>query len=51
MTTEVDLLEAAATLVVTVKSSWSIVEMIVQASDYIIKFVPKLKTRSSELCP
>jgi len=51
MTTEADLFEAAATLVVTVKSSWSTVEMIVQASDDIIKVVPKVKTRSSDLCP
>jgi len=51
MTTEADLLEAAATLVVTDKSSWSRVEMIVQASDDIIKVVPKMKARSSDLCP
>ena len=51
MTTEADLLEAAATLVVTVKSSWSTVEMIAQASDDIIKVVSKMKTRSSDLCP
>ena len=51
MTTEADLLEAAATLVVTVESSWSSVEMIAQASDDITKVVPKVKTRSSDLCP
>jgi len=50
-TTEADLLEAAATLVVTVESSWSTVEMIAQASDDITKVVPKMKTRSSDLCP
>jgi len=50
-TTEADLLEAAATLVDMVKSSWSTVEMIAQAIDDIIKFVPKVKTRSSDLCP
>ena len=31
--------------------SWSTVEMIAQASDDIIKVVPKMKTRSSDLCP
>ena len=41
MTNEADLLEAAVTLVVTVLSSWSAVEMIVQASDDIIEVVPK----------
>jgi len=51
MTTEADLLEAAATLVFTVEFSWSTVEMIVQASDDIIKVVSKMKTRSSDLCP
>ena len=51
MTTEADLLEAAATLVFTVEFSWSTVEMIAQASDDIIKVVPKMKTRSSDLCP
>ena len=50
-TTEADLLEAAATLVVTVKSSWGTVEMIAQASDDIIKVVPKMKTHSTDLCP
>jgi len=50
-TTEADLLEAAATLVVTVESSWSTVEMIVQTSDDIINVVPKIKTCSSDLCP
>jgi len=42
MTTEADLLEAAATLVVTVESSWSTVEMIVQTRYDIIKVVPKM---------
>jgi len=51
MTTEADLLEAAATLVVTVEFSWNTVEMIAQASDDVIKLVPKMKTRSSDLCP
>jgi len=51
MTTEADLLEAAATLVVIVKSSWSTVEMTAQASYDIVKVVPKMKTRSSDLCP
>ena len=51
MTTEADLLEVAATLVFTVEFSWSTVEMIAQASDDIIKVVPKMKTRSSDLCP
>ena len=51
MTNEAGLLETAVTFVVTVKSSWSTVEMIVQARDYIIKLVPKMKTRSSDLCP
>jgi len=37
MTTEADLLQAAATLVFTVEFSWSTVEMIAQASDDIIK--------------
>jgi len=41
MTNDTDLLEAAVTLVVIVKSSWSTVEIIVQASDDIIKVVPK----------
>jgi len=45
-----DLFGAAVTLVVIVKSSWSTVEIIVQASDDIIKVVPKMKTRSSDLC-
>jgi len=40
-TNEADLLEDAVTLVLTVKSSWSTVEMIVQVSDDIIKVVPK----------
>jgi len=51
MTTEADLLEAAATLVLTVEFSRSTVEMIAQASHDIIKVVPKMKTRSSDLCP
>jgi hypothetical protein len=51
MTNEAGLLEAAVTLVVTVKYSCSTVEMIVQASDDIIKVVPKMKTRSNDLCP
>jgi len=51
MSAEADLLEAAVTLVVTVKSSLSTVEMMVQVSDDIIKVVPKMKTRSSDLCP
>ena len=54
-TTEADLLEAAAaaaaTLVVTAESSWSTVEIIAQASDDITKVVPKMKTRSIDLCP
>jgi len=41
MTNESDLLEVAVTLVVTVKCSWSTVEMIVHTSDDIIKVVPK----------
>jgi len=41
MTNDTDLLEAAVTLVVIVKSSWSTVEIIVQANDDIIKVVPK----------
>ena len=41
MTNGADLLEAAVTFVVTVKSSCSTVEMIVQASDDITKVVPK----------
>jgi len=41
MTNDADLLEAAVTLVVAVKSSWSTVENIVQASDDIIKVVQK----------
>jgi len=49
MTTETDFLEAAATLVFTVEFSWSTVEMIAQASDDIIKVVPRTKTRSSYL--
>jgi len=51
MTTEADLLEATATLVFVVEFSRSTVEMIAQANDNIIKVVPKMKTRSSELCP
>ena len=51
MTTETDFLEAAATLVFTVEFSWSTVEMIAQASDDIIKVVPRMKTRSSDLWP
>jgi len=50
MTTETDLLETAATIVFTVELSWSTVEMIAQGSDDIIKVVPKMKTRSSDLC-
>jgi len=41
MNTEAGLLEVAATRVFTVESSWSTVEIIVQASDDIIKVVPK----------
>jgi hypothetical protein len=41
MTNEADLLEAAVTFVVTFKSSCSTFGMIVQASDDIIKVVPK----------
>ena len=41
MTNDADLLEAAVTLVDTVKSSWCTVEMIDQASNDIIKGVPK----------
>jgi len=52
MTTEADLLQAAAlTLVFTFESSLSTVEMIAQASYDIIKVGPKMKTRSSDLCP
>jgi len=51
MNNDTDLFEAAVTLVVIVKSSWGTVEIIVQASDDIIKVVPKIKTRSSDLCP
>ena len=51
MTTEADLMEAAAILIFTVEFSWSTVEMIVQASDDIIKVVPKMKTSSCDLCP
>jgi len=51
MTNDADLLEAAVTLVVIVKSSWSTVEIIVQASDDIIKVLQKMKTRSNDLCP
>ena len=51
MTTEADLLEAAATLAFTVEFSLSTVEMIAQASDDIIKVVPKMETRSSDLYP
>jgi len=51
ITTEADLLEAAATLVFTLAFSWSTVEMIAPASDDIIKVAPKKKTRSSDLCP
>jgi len=51
MTTESALFETAATLVFTVEFSWNIIEMIAQASDDIIKVVPKMKTRSSEPCP
>ena len=50
MTTEADLLQAAAALVVTVEFIWSTVEIIAQARDDIIKVVPKMKTRSSDLC-
>jgi len=35
----------------TVVFSWSTAEMMAQASNDIIKVVPKLKTRSSDLCP
>jgi len=41
MTNYADLLEATVTLVVIVNSSWSTVEIIVQASDDIIQVVPK----------
>jgi len=41
MTNEADLLEAAAKILFKVESSWSTVEMIAQASDDIIKVVPK----------
>ena len=41
ITNEADLLETAATLVLTVEFSWSRVEMVAQASDDIIKVVPK----------
>ena len=51
MTTEADLLEATATFVFTVEFSWRTVEMIAQASGDIIKVVPKMKTRSSDICP
>jgi len=51
MPTEADLLQAVATLLFTVEFSWSTVEMTVQASDDIIQVVPKMKTRSSDLCP
>ena len=51
MTTEADLLEAAAALVFIVEFSWSTVEMIVQASYDIIKVVPKMNTRFIDLCP
>jgi len=51
MPTEADLLEVAATRVFTVDSIWNTVEMIAQASDDIIKVVPKMKTRSSDLNP
>jgi len=51
MTNEADLLEAAAILVFTINSSLTTVELIAQASDDIIKVVPKMKTRSSDLCP
>jgi len=43
MTNDADLLKATVTLVVTVKSSWSTVEMTVQASDDIIKVEPKIE--------
>ena len=52
MTTEVDLLEAAAaTLLFSAESSLSIDEMIAQASYDIIKVAPKMKIRSSDLYP
>ena len=51
MPTEADLLEVAATRVFTVDSIWNTVEMIAQASDDIIKVVPRTKTRSSYLWP
>jgi len=41
MSNDVDLLEAAVTLLVIVQSSWSTVEIIVQASDDVIKVVPR----------
>ena len=41
MNNDTDLLEAAVTLVVIVKSSWSTVEIIDQVSVDIIKVVPK----------
>jgi len=44
MTTEADVVEAAATAVFTVESSWSTVEVIAQASDDNIKVVTKMKT-------
>ena len=46
MTTEADLLEAAATIISTVEFIWSTVEMIAQQI-----MVPKMKTRSSDLRP
>jgi len=46
---DIDLFEAAVTLVVIVKSIWSTVEIIVQASDDIIKVVPKMKINFSKL--
>jgi len=51
MTTEADFLEAAAALVFAFEFSRITVEMIAQASDGTIKVVPKMKTRSSDLCP
>jgi len=41
MTTEADLLEAAASLVFTVDISWSTVEMIAQATMILLKWCQK----------
>ena len=51
MTTETGLLEAAATIVFKLSLIGVQLKMIAQASDDIIKVVPKMKTRSSDLCP